>query len=324
MYKAAFFSANPHFIEKYYFDDRVLDKIKKYAIFEKKASRLDELSEAEVLFTTWGMANLKKEEIEKYMPNIKAVFYGAGSVRGFARPFLEKGVLISSSWGANAVPVAEYTLAAILFANKGFWQKSQAYTSGKATVTFPGNMDVKVGILGAGMIGRKVIELLKPFDIDVLVYDPYFTVEEAERLGVVKVDSLPEVFENCQTISNHIANLPQTVGILNKDCFSKMKDGATFINTGRQAQIVDKDLIEVLKENPSIVAVMDVLDTPFEKQKENEYFSLPNVIATPHIAGSSENEILRMKLLQADEFERFAQGEALKCRVNLKMLENMA
>ena len=77
-------------------------------------------ADAEFIFSTWGMPQFTEEEIAQYFPKLKAIFYSAGTVQAFARPFLKRGVKIFSAWGANAVPVAEYTVAQILLANKGF------------------------------------------------------------------------------------------------------------------------------------------------------------------------------------------------------------
>jgi len=81
--------------------------------------------EAEVVFSTWGMPTLTEEELARYFPNLKAVFYGAGSVQAFARPLLARGIRLFSAWQANAVPVAEYALAQILLSLQGFFQVEQ-------------------------------------------------------------------------------------------------------------------------------------------------------------------------------------------------------
>ena len=151
----------------------------------------DILSRADYAFSTWGMMTLTREEIREYLPNLKAVFYGAGSVQYFAREFLEEGIDVFSAWAANAVPVAEYTFAQIILATKGFFQRLHRQHRGadwserNLPLSFPGNYEVKVGIAGAGMIGRLVIEKLKTLDkVTVLVFDPFLPDEKAEELGV--------------------------------------------------------------------------------------------------------------------------------------------
>ena len=83
-----------------------------------------EYKDTEYIFSTWGMSHFEKEEIKEYLPSLKAVFYSAGSVQGFAKEFLELGIEVHSAWAANAVPVAEYTVAQIILANKGFYRSS--------------------------------------------------------------------------------------------------------------------------------------------------------------------------------------------------------
>jgi len=285
------------------------------------------LAHAEVAFSTWGMPSFTTEEISRYMPNLKAVFYAAGSVQYFARPFLQKGIIVVSAWAANAVPVAEFTVAQILLSNKGFHQAARITKAdyGKAhacTLSYPGNFKTKVGILGVGMIGSLVIERLKPYDLEIWVYDPFLSDERAAELGVKKAE-LTEIFAQCQTVSNHIANLPSTVGMLDKNCFDRMPANATFINTGRGAQVVEEDLIHALQSVPTRTAILDVT-YPEPPAEDSPLRSLDNVWLTPHMAGSQSEEVKRMALYMMDEFKRYEKGEALRYSVTMKMLETMA
>ncbi len=283
----------------------------------------------EYIFSTWGMPVFTSEEIKKYLPNVKCVFYGAGTVQTFARPFLENGIKIFSAWGANAVPVAEYTVAQIILANKGYFLASRMINNpetrqdaAKYGYTMPGNFGAKIGIIGAGMIGKMVIERLKDFKLEVLVYDPFFSDEKAKEMGVKKT-SLEEIFSTCQVISNHVANLPATVGMFTYDLFKLMKDNAVFINTGRGAQVVEEDLIKILEEKPFITAVLDVT-LPEPPIEGHPFYSLKNVILTPHIAGSAGDEVMRMGEYMLDQFKKYKNGQPYEYEVTLKMLETMA
>ena len=91
-------------------------------IYSKEDILAGKLKDAENMFSTWGAPVLTENEIAEFLPNLKCLFYGAGSVQYFARPYLKRNVRIFSAWGANAVPVAEYTAAQILLANKGFFR----------------------------------------------------------------------------------------------------------------------------------------------------------------------------------------------------------
>ncbi len=287
-----------------------------------------ELQGVEYAFSTWGMPALTDEEIGTYLPNLKAVFYAAGSVQGFAEPFLKRGIHIFSAWGANGVPVAEMTFAQIILANKGYFQQLHRYANGNdwctrgAGAPYTGNYETKVGIIGAGMIGKLVIEMLKQINVEVLVFDPFLSDEKTAELGVTKTD-LITVFRECSVISNHLASNDQTFGMLNKDCFDAMMPNATFINTGRGAQVVEADMIAALKAEPNRVALLDVT-YPEPPAEDSELYTMPNVFLTPHIAGSLWNEWHRMAEYMYDEFMLFEGGKPTRFEVTLKMLETMA
>lgn len=284
-----------------------------------------DFSETEYIFSTWGMPSLNEVEIKKYLPKLKAVFYGAGSVQYFARPFLNSGIKVFSAWAANAVPVAEYTVAQILLANKGFFKTLRYKNRDAANETlanFPGNYGVKVGIIGAGMIGKLVIGKLKEYDVETLVFDPFLPDIKAEELGVKKV-SLETLFSECEVVSNHLADNEQTRGMLHGGLFEKMLPYSTFLNTGRGAQVVEPDLIRVLKNRPDLTAILDVT-FPEPPVEGSELYTLENCILTPHIAGSTGREVRRMGEYMRAEFNNFVSGKPCKYEVTLEMLKTMA
>lgn len=289
--------------------------------------RVAELNTVDFIFSTWGMFALTKEQIAKYFGSLKAVFYGAGSVQYFARPFIESGIAVFSAWAANAVPVAEYTVAQIILANKGFFQRfhrssNETWSNRAAVGYFTGNYNNKVGLIGIGMIGSLVAEMLRAYKFELLAFDPFLPDERAELLGIRKV-SLETLFSECTVISNHLANNPQTVGMLNGKLFNLMKPNAAFINTGRGAQVVEDDLIAALEAEPNRIALLDVT-MPEPPKPDSKFYRLDNVFLSPHIAGSLGDEVSRMGEYMLDEFVRFSRGEPIKWEVTLKMLETMA
>ena len=285
---------------------------------------LDRLKKALVIFSTWGMLKIDEEAIQNALPNLEAVFYAAGSVHGFARPLIDQGIRIYSAADANAIPVAQWVSAQILLANKGFFQHSQAksrleFDRDRADANaFPGNKNVKVGLLGAGSVGRKVIQLLKDSEIELYVYDPYVDELTLESLGAHKA-SLEFIFSSCQTISNHIPDLPSTKGLLNRSLFELMLPNAVFLNTGRGATVNETDLISILHENPDVMAILDVT-SPEPPIEGSELYVLPNVILTPHLAGSLGQEVIRMAETMADEAQRFLLNQKTSTLVDPKSL----
>ena len=290
-------------------------------------ARKAETSRVDFIFSTWGMPALTREEIREYFPNLKHVFYAAGTVQAFARPFLELGISVHSAWRANGIPVAEVTVSEILLANKGFFQRRvrsrEQWHNNDPEYRFPGNYGTRVGILGAGMIGSKVIELLAPYHLEILVFDPFLTDERAAAMRVKKA-SLEEIFESCHVISNHIANKPETVGLISRALLSRMGEAAVFINTGRGAQVDMQALIEEMREHPARTALLDVTDPEEPPQASSELYTLDNVFLTPHIAGSIGYETHRLADFMYEEYRAVVSGEPQKYAVTLSMLETMA
>jgi len=287
------------------------------------------MPQVEYLFSTWGMAQLTEEQIAYLLPNLKAVFYAAGTVQYFARPFLARGIRVFSAWAANAVPVAEFALSQILLANKGYFQLDRRYRREgfeQASIYadhFDGNYGAKVGLLGAGMIGKKLIELLKPFCLEILVFDPFLPEEQALALGVRKT-GLEEIFSTCPVISNHLANNAQTKGMLGYDLFSRMSPWAVFINTGRNGQIVVPDLIRAMKEEPGRTALLDVTDPEEPLPADHPLWECENILITPHRAGSQRKEIFRMGETVMEEYRSLIAGKPLRYEVTAEMLKTMA
>jgi len=288
----------------------------------------EKFADTEYVFSTWGMPSFTEAEIKTCLPSLKCVFYAAGSVQAFARPFLNCGVKVFSAWAANAVPVAEYTVAQIILAGKDFFCQSRLL-SGENRVAADarrgshiGNYHKKIGLIGCGMIGSLVAEMLKAYDLEVLAFDPFMSPEKAERLGVTPC-SLEELFASCSVVSNHLANNPQTQKMLTYRHFSAMRPYATFINTGRGAQVVEADLIRALTERPDLVALLDVTD-PEPSPAGYPFYHLPNCFVTPHIAGSLGCEVTRMAEYMVTEYETFIAEKPCRYEVTLTMLETMA
>lgn len=282
------------------------------------------LEEADIIFATWGMPAFSEMELKR-LTKLKAVFYAAGSVKLFGEPLLKKGIILSSAWQANAIPVAEFTLATILLAMKGFYRNSREYIHPEAfhsAYRGPGNFGETVSLLGAGAIGRKLIELLRPFRLQVQVFDPYLSDEGAKKLGVVKV-SLEAAFENGFVVSNHLANIPATVRMLRGNHFEKLRHNAVFINTGRGATVNESEFLDVFERRQDLTALLDVT-YPEPPVHGSPFYTLPNVVMTTHIAGSQGDEVVRMAAYAWDEFLAWHHGEPLRYQVTLDMLPSMA
>lgn len=285
------------------------------------------LRDAEVIFSTWGVPACTEGQIRRYLPRVKAVYYAAGSVQGFARPFLRAGVRVFSAWQANAVPVAEFAHAQILLALKGYFrvQPLTASDRGAAVRTwqaYPGAYEARVGLLGCGAVGGRVARLLRQNAVETLAFDPFLSDVRAAELGVRRA-TMEEIFAKCDVVSNHLANLSETVGIIRREHLMSMKPHSTLINTGRGAQLSEQDLKDMLEADPTRTALIDVL-TDEAHPEASPLVGLPNCFLTPHIAGSSGNEVHRMADYMIRAFDCVRAGRECSDEVTMKMLDTMA
>ena len=280
---------------------------------EELAARPELMAEVEVLFSGWG-APILDEALLAQAPRLRAVFYGAGSIRYFAtEAFWARNIEVTSAYAMNAVPVAEFTLATILLSLKQAWyclMRTQLDGKFPAPRRCAGAFGSKVGLISLGMIGRLVRERLRTFDVEVLAFDPFVTPDQAMAIGVEMV-SLEEIFRQCDVVSLHTPWLKETEGMITAELLGQLKSGATFINTARGAVVNETGLIEVMTRRPDLTAVLDVT-YPEPPVAGSPLYALPNVMLTPHIAGSKDRECRRMGSLMVEEFDRWSRGEGLK------------
>jgi phosphoglycerate dehydrogenase-like enzyme len=229
-------------------------------------------------------------------------------------------VRVTTASHANSIPVAEYTLATILFSLKHGWRLHRETIAQRRFVDrndVPGSYRTAVGLISMGMVGRIVLELLKPFDLEVLVYDPYLSHAQADLLGVEKT-SLEAMFKRCHVVSIHAPELDETRGMVTGALIASLPIGATLINTARGSLINEAELIGVLEQRPDLQAVLDVTE-PEPPSEDSKLFVLPNVMLTPHIAGSAGGECRRMGAYMVEELDRYLKDEPLKWEVTPEM-----
>lgn len=269
------------------------------------------LADTEVLFTFWGCPPVDAGVLAA-APRLRAVVHAAGSVKNLvSEACWQRGVVVSSAAWANALPVAEYTVAAVLMSNKALlrsrddFRRLRAWDDWHQRYADVGNYRRTVGVIGASRIGRRVIELLRPFDLDVIVSDPYLSEEEARTLGV-RVVTLDELCVQSDVVSIHAPSLPETFHLIDRSRLALMRDGATLINTARGA-LLDADALVDELASGRLNAVIDVTD-PEPLPADSPLYDLPNVLLTPHIAGSVGGELHRMADSAIAELARFARG----------------
>lgn len=279
--------------------------------FDSDAAR-EALGRAEVLLTGWETPHLTAKVL-RHAPRLRRVIHLGGYAPGLF-PDGADGITLSDVGAANSVPVAEYSLAMILLANKDtfraqrLYRERRAFIDREAEFEVSGNYRRTVGVVSASRTGRLLLELLRAFPaLQVLLYDPYVTEDEAAELGVEPV-TLPELMSRSDVVTLQTPLIPETVGLIDAALLARMPDGATLINTARGG-IVDAEALEREVVGGRINAILDVTE-PEPLPASSPLYDLPNVLLTPHIAGSMGTELRRMGDTAAADLARYAQSEA--------------
>ncbi|MEU0400162.1 hydroxyacid dehydrogenase [Streptomyces sp. NPDC006197] len=282
------------------------------------------LAEAEILLTCWGATPLTPEVLDR-APRLTAVVHAAGSVKHHITDACwDRGLRVTSAAAANALPVAEYTLAAILFAGKRVLRSAQRYAELRTDhawleeSTTWGNHRRTIGIVGASRIGRRILELLRPFDFEVLLYDPYVTTPPP---GTALV-GLDELCARSTIVSVHAPQLPATHHMIGAAQLAAMPTGTTLINTARGSLVDEQALLPHLVSG-RLHAILDVTD-PELPSPDSPLWTLPNVLLTPHVAGSLGNELHRMADQAIEEVARYGRGEPFAEEVRASDLQRSA
>lgn len=299
--------------------DPALDLIADRPLDPDSASDRRLLARLEVLITGWGTPMIDADMLE-LLPNLRAIAHSAGTVRPVVDPVIyERGIVVSSAATANAIPVAEYTLALItLGAKRAFWAADRMRTgSGDADLesAWPavGIRGRTVGIVGASIIGRLVIERLRGLELEVLLHDPTLHPAAAAELGAQPV-GLPELVERSDILSLHAPSLPGTRGMIDRGLIERMRPGATLINTARGDLLDQEALVERL-ERGDLVALLDVAaEEPLPL--DSRLRTTPNTFLTPHIAGSIGTELGRLSAHAVDEAIAFATAGAFRSGID--------
>lgn len=298
--------------------ERLTDMIAPPCTQEEIARYPELLESVEVIFSGWGVPVID-DQFLAHAPCLKAIFHGAGSVRKFITDAVwDRKVRVVSAAAANAVPVAEYVLSQILFSLKLGWQFvlsvreerawPRVHDDGHYKRVF-GAFNSTVGIISLGAISLKLIELLRPFDIHILVCSDHLTKDAADELGVTKCE-MDELFEKSDVVSLHSPATAKNIGLITGQHFLRMKPYASFINSARGAVVKQQEMAEVLLKRKDLVAILDVTD-PEPPEPGSILFSISNIVMTPHIAGSLGHECNRMGAYIVDELKRYLADEAL-------------
>jgi phosphoglycerate dehydrogenase-like enzyme len=276
------------------------------------------LADVDVLLTSWGAPTLTAELLAA-APKLALVLHGAGSVKTIATDeSWDRGVRIGSAGSVIADSVAEFVFAQVVYALKHGWRyvlrSRESNAPAPRTMAELGANGAVIGLASLGAAGRATARLLSNIEVTLQAYDPFADPAVAAELGV-RLVSLAELFATSDVVSLHLPLLPETVNLITPDLVRSMKPDTTLINTARGGVLDEPGLIDVLRERPDLFAVLDVTE-PEPPVPGSPLFSLPNVVVTPHLAGSLGQERRRLGRVVAEELDRYVRGLPLAFEVS--------
>ncbi len=233
-----------------------------------------------------------------------------------------RGIVVMNTPGANAVAVAELTVALMLgLARKlpaanatmhaGKWEKKNLQGSELRGKT--------LGILGLGRIGLEVAKRARVFGVEIIGADPFVSAAVARESGIVLVP-IEELFAKADYLTLHVGLTPQTAGIINAKNLAAMKKGVRIVNCARGELVDDAALVAALKSGQVAGAALDVFSV--EPPKDSPYFGLDNVILTPHIAGSTGEAQEAVGVQIAQQVREYLKLGVVQNAVNLPSLSH--
>ncbi|HLR31303.1 MAG TPA: 2-hydroxyacid dehydrogenase [Fodinibius sp.] len=203
------------------------------------------------------------------------------------------GIPVFNAPGRNAQAVAELFVANVITLLRktieGWqWLRNEEWEEGAHTayLQFKGHelAGKTVGMVGFGAVARHIARIVKAFPADIQFYDPYVDNPEAKY---EQKESLEELFATCDIVSVHLPVNEETTGMIDGPLLSRMASDAIFVNTARAAVVRREALLEVLENNDIRGAVLDVYNHEPPDETDYRLIHLPNVLATPHIAGAT-------------------------------------
>lgn len=271
---------------------------------------------AQVILTGWGHPTLDAEILEK--TEIKLIAHTGGSVGSLVScDVYDRGIRVISGNNLYADSVAEGVLAYMLTAlrripdyvdsvRNGGWSGEQDYSEGLLNQT--------VGLAGVGAISLRLMKLLQPFHVELKVYSRYPVEKKIlEKYGAKQV-SLEEIFSTCKIVSLHSSMSESTRGMIGREHFALLQDGALFVNTARGGIVREEEMVEALKEK-RFRAILDVYcQEPLSR--DSLLRRLNNVYCMPHMAGPTKDRRPLIARQLVDNIVKFQAGEEMELEIS--------
>ena len=275
------------------------------------------LNKTDIIISTWNMVKLSVDDIHKYFPRVKALFYAGGDTSYFNQPYEKLGIKVFDAKEVNSSFVSNYIYGLILLQTKSFLNAQKKYkmplyifsykNAHKQVKSSGGNYRKTIGLIGVGSIGLKVLKKLQDSEFEILIHDPFVDPSNLYGLKYQQV-TLNQLFVLSDIISNHLPNNGQTQNLIDANLIYSMKKSVVFINTGRENQVDYNSLSKFMKKNKTATAILDV--TKHEPILPwSSLLRRNNVYLTPNIAGAVYNEKFKIGDSIINKILDFKDGE---------------
>lgn len=234
----------------------------------------------------------------------------------------QKGILVINAPNGNTIATAEHTFAMMIALSRHIPQAHFSTISGEwKRKNFVGvELNKKtLSIIGCGRVGTEFAKRAKAFHMNVIAYDPYLTEEQAEKLEIKKA-SFQEAISKGDYISVHTPLTKETYFLINRDTFLLMKDGVRILNCARGGIVDEEALYHAIQSGKVAGAALDVFET--EPPGKHALFSLPQVIATPHLGAATIEAQENVAIHVSQEVLHILRDEPFQNSVNISFMTN--
>lgn len=280
-------------------------------------------SEAEAVVTSWSTPQFQADWLEQ-LPNLRYIAHTTGSVRYMLpRRYLEQGLMVTN-WGTLAsTSVAEHALLLVLAGLRrlSLWPNVIAGESPwhPAPVPTQSLYGRRVGLHGFGNVARALVNLLRPFGVELSAFSPGVPRDEYTKLGVRPCEDLEELFASSEILVECEALSPRTAKSVTRQILERLPTGALFVNVGRGA-ITDEAALADLAQSGHLRLALDVYATdPISPQ--SPLHQVREAILSPHIAGPTVDQLPNCGALVKRNLRAFYAGAALEAQVTLEIYD---
>lgn len=228
----------------------------------------------------------------------------------------KRGIVVMNTPGGNTVTTAEHAIAMMMALTRNIPQATSSLKNGrwdKKTLQGREVFNKTYGVIGFGNIGSIAAELARGLKMRVIVHDPIVQPDVIEKAGFESV-SFDELYRQSDYITVHVPKIKQTIGLLDKNAFDKMKNGVMIINCARGGIVNEKDLYDAIKSGKVAGAALDVFEN--EPPGDHPLLKLDTVIATPHLGASTREAQTNVAVAVADQIIKFLKEGTLMNAVN--------